>query len=122
MRPTTAHQNESNLQSVALALSGVATLVAALGGVEFPREVDADTAGIIVLAELRANIDAAVGCHLCITGMQDILDRECYVETLVLQELPVKSEIDSASAFPLGRTCPVIGCQVCFDVQQPVVG
>jgi len=75
---------ERDLQSVALTLSGVAARVAALGGIDFPREVDADPAGVIILTELGTDIDAAVSRHLRIAGVEDVVGKDGYAEALVI--------------------------------------
>ena len=65
----------------------MATLVAALGGVEFPREVDADATGIAILLELGTDIDASVGCHLRVLSMKNIVGQQGDTEALVFEEL-----------------------------------
>ena len=74
-------------ESVAFALAGMTARVAALGGVELPREVDADAAGIAILLELGTDIDAAVSRHLDVAGMENVVDKNGYAETLVFEEL-----------------------------------
>ena len=65
--------------------------VAAAGGVEFPRDVDADTAGVIVLTELCADVDAAVGCHLRVLRMENVVGKDGYAQALILEELFAKT-------------------------------
>ena len=72
----------------------MATLVAALGGVEFPREVDADATGIAILLELGTDIDAAVSRHLGVAGMQDVVGNNGNAEAFVLEELATQPQID----------------------------
>ena len=100
----------------------MATLVAALGGVEFPREVDADTTGVIVLFELCADIDASIGCHLRVLSMKNIVGQQGDTEALVLQELLADTEPETASCFLLGATRFLVGCDAALNVKQPRMG
>ena len=59
----------------------MAALIATLGGVEFPREVDADAAGIAILPELGTDIDTSVSRHLDVAGMEDVVGKDGYAET-----------------------------------------
>jgi len=79
-------------------------LVAAAGGVEFPRDVDADTSGVIVLTELCADVDSAIGRHLCILCMQNVVGKQGDTEAFVLEELATEAEIETAGSFPLGAS------------------
>ena len=69
----------------------MASLVAAAGGVEFPRDVDADTAGVIVLTELCADVDSTVGCHFRESGMQNIICKDGYAQALIFKKLFAKT-------------------------------
>ena len=65
-------------------MSGVTALVATAGGVELPREVDANASGVAVFAELGTNVDSAVSCHLRIACVEDVVGKDGYAEALVL--------------------------------------
>ena len=54
----------------------MATLVSALGGVELPGEVDGDATGIVVLAELRTDVDTAVGCLFSVSSMKQVANHQ----------------------------------------------
>ena len=69
-------------------------LVAALGGVELPRQVDADSTGIAILLELCTDIDATVGGHLRISGVEDVVDKKGYAEALIFEKLATQPYID----------------------------
>ena len=57
-----------------------ARAVAALGCIELPREVDADTAAIAILLELRTDIDTTVCGHLYVAGVKDVVGKNGYAE------------------------------------------
>ena len=94
----------------------MATLVAALGGVEFPREVDADATGIAILLELGTDIDAAVSRHLDVAGMEDVVGEDGYAETLVFEELATQPEVYYACGLRLRAALLIVGLQFHSDV------
>lgn len=65
----------------------MATFVSATGSIEFPWEVDADTSGVAVLAELGTDVDSSVSRHLRIASVEDVVGKDGYAEALVLEEL-----------------------------------
>ena len=77
-------------------------LVTAAGGIEPPREVDADATRIVVLAELSTDIDAAIGRHLRVLRMQDVVGKQGHAQTLVFEELLGETEVDEACCLYLG--------------------
>ena len=103
-------------QAVAFALAGVAALVAALGGVELPRKVDADAAAVAILLELRTDVDAAVSSHFYVAGMEDVVDKDGYAEALVFEELTTQPEVYSASGLRLRAALLIVGLQFHSDV------
>jgi len=94
----------------------VAALIATLGGVEFPREVDADAAGIAILLELGTDIDAAVSRHLDVAGMEDVIGEDGYAETLVFEELATQPEVYYACGLRLRAALLIVGLQFHSDV------
>ena len=94
----------------------MATLVAALGGVEFPREVDADATGIAILLELGTDIDAAVSRHLDVAGMEDVIGEDGYAEALVFEKLVTQPEVYSACGLCLRAALLIVGLQFHSDV------
>ena len=69
----------------------MATLVSALRGIEPPREVDADTTGIIILAVLGADVDTAVCRAFRVLRMQNVIGENGNAETPILQKLLAKT-------------------------------
>ena len=100
----------------------MATLIAASCCIEFPREVDADATGVVVLFELCADIDASVGCHLCVLRMQNVIAKQGDTEAFVLQELLADTETETAISFPLVATRFLVGCDAALNVKQPRMG
>ena len=94
----------------------MAALVAALGGVELPREVDADAAGIAILPELGTDIDTSVSRHLDVAGMEDVVGKDGYAETLVFEELTTQPEVYSACGLRLRAALLIVGRQFHSDV------
>lgn len=84
----------------------MAALVAAAGGVELPREVDADAAAIAILLELCMDIDTSVSRHLDVAGMEDVVGKDDYAKTLVFEELLAEAQVDETSCFHLSTAIP----------------
>ena len=59
-------------QAIALALAGMASLVAALGGVELPRDIKTHTALVAVDIEFITIANTIVLYYPTIAGMQDV--------------------------------------------------
>ena len=82
-------------------MTGVAALVAAAGGVEFPREVDAYSSGVAVFAELGTDIDTTIGRHFYVASVEDVVGKDVYSKALVFEELATQSEIYSTCSLRL---------------------
>ena len=79
----------------------MAAFVTALGCIELPREVDADTAAIAILLELRTDIDTTVCGHLYVAGVEDVVGKNGYAEALVFEKLATQAEVYSACGLRL---------------------
>ena len=99
----------------------MAALVAAAGGVELPREVDADAAAIAILLELCTDIDATVCRHLYVASVEDVVSKDGYAKTLVFEELATQPEVYSACGLRLRAALLIVGRQFHSDVKQPIV-
>ena len=92
------------------------SFVAALGGVELPRKVDANATGVAIFSELCTDVDASVSRHLGVAGMQDVVGNNGNAEALVLEELATQPEVYSACGLRLRAALLIVGCQFHFDV------
>ena len=97
-------------------MSCVTALVAALGGVELPRKVDADATGVAIFSELCTDVDAAVSRHLYVASVEDIVGKDGYAKALVLEELATQPEVYSACGLRLRAALLIVGCQFHSDV------
>ena len=77
-------------------MAGVAALVAAAGGVEFPRNVDADASLVLILVVLSADVDAAIGNSLHVISFENIVSKDGNTQTFVLKELLTQTQIQIA--------------------------
>lgn len=84
----------------------MAALVAAAGGVELPREVDADAAAIAILLELCTDIDATVCRHLYVASVEDVVSKDGYAKTLVFEELLAETKVDETCCLHLSTAIP----------------
>ena len=94
----------------------MSTFVAALGGVEFPREIDADATGVTVFAELCTDIDTSVSRHLGVAGMENVVEKDGYTEALVFEKLSTQTEVNSACGLRLRAARLIVGFQFHSDV------
>ena len=82
-------------------MSCVAALVAAAGGVEFPRNVDADASLVLVLVILGAEVYATIGNTLHLISFENIISKDSNTQTLVFKELLTQTQIQVAISFSL---------------------
>ena len=77
-------------------MAGVAALVAAAGGIEFPRNVDADATSVLILMVLGAEVDATIGNSLHVISFENIISKDGNTQTFVLKELFAQTQIQVA--------------------------
>ena len=77
-------------------MTGMAALVAAAGGIEFPRNVDADATSVLILVILGADVDAAIGNTLHVISFENIISKDSNTQTLVFKELLTQTQIQVA--------------------------
>jgi hypothetical protein len=109
-------------QAVAFALAGVAALVAALGGVELPREVEPYAALVAVDIAFRAIANAVVCCPPVDAGVQDVAGHQFYPEAFALQQLLADAEVEAACSLGDSVFTLVIGHKTHLYIYSPILG
>ena len=82
----------------------MATFVTAAGGIEFPREIDADAASVAICFRIHTIAVAVIFCSFEIIGAEDVFCQQGHAEALVFQELPAEAEVQAAAGLPFGES------------------
>ena len=92
------------------------SFVAALGGVELPRKIDADATGVAIFSELFTDVDASVSRHLYVASVEDVVDKNGYAKALVFEKLVTQPEVYYACGLRLRAALLIVGLQFHSDV------
>ena len=100
----------------------MATFVTAAGGIEFPREIDADAASVAICFHIYTIADAVIFCSFEIIGAEDVFCQQGHAEALVFQELPAEAEVQATAGLKYMETTPIIRLNIALYIQQPCFG
>ena len=82
----------------------MAAFVAALGGIEFPRDIEPNSAGIAIQTIDIPVPYTSVCCTFVVFCTQEVTGDESHIETFVPQELFAQAEVETSGCFvyPIG--------------------
>ena len=100
----------------------MATLIAAAGCIEFPREIDADAASVAICFRIYAIADAVIFCSFEIIGAEDVSCQQGHAEAFVFQELPAEAEVQATAGLLNNEPTPIIRINLALYIQQPCSG